>query len=72
MQLSYVIRKFTAVYKSIKSRENLYHFINLNEKQVFAKKKKVPDTLKKKTIRIYNQDIRIELCSEKCAMFKIN
>ena len=62
-----LLRKCTAGYKLSKSQEKINHLMDMDDIKLFAKNKKELETLIH-AVRIYSQDIGIELGIEKCAI----
>ena len=60
MPLNHVLRKCTGGYKFTKSQEKINHQMNMDDIEQFVKKEKELETLIQ-TIRIYSQDIGMEL-----------
>ena len=69
MPLSHVLKKCTGGYKLHKSQEKINHLMYMDDIKVFAKKEKELETLIQ-VVRIYSQDIKMEIGIEKWAMLK--
>ena len=67
MTLNHILRKFTAEYKLIKSKEKMSHLMYMDDIKLFAKNEKELETLIY-AVRIYSQVIAIECDIEKCAI----
>ena len=67
MPFNHILRKCTAWYKRRRSQEKINHLMYMDDIKLFAKKRKVLETLIH-AVRIYNQDIGMECGIEKCAM----
>ena len=67
MPINQILRKCTVGYKLSKSQEEINHLMYMDDMKLFAKNEKELETLIH-VVRIYNQDIRMEFCIEKCAM----
>ena len=67
MPLNHILRKCTAGYKLGRSQEKINHLIYMDDIKLFAKNETELETLIH-TVRIYIQDIGMELGIEKCAM----
>ena len=63
MPLHHIFRKFTAKCKLIKSQEKFNHLMYMDDIKLFAKKEKELET-QIHTVRIYSQDVGMELCIE--------
>ena len=59
MPLNHILWKCTAGYKLIKSQENIYFLMYMDDIKLFAKNKKELETLIQ-TVRIYSQGIEME------------
>ena len=57
-------------YKLTKSQEKINHLMYMDDTKLFAKNEKLLETLIQ-TLRMYNQDIKMEFGIEKCAMLII-
>ena len=66
--LSNIFKKYTGGYKLTKSQEKNYHLMYINDIKISAKNEKEPETLTQ-IIRIYNQDMGMDITSEKYEMF---
>ena len=67
MPLKHIFRKCTAGYKPSKLQEKINHLMYMDHIKPFAKGEKELET-QIQTVRICNQNIRMEFCIEKCAM----
>ena len=67
MPRNHTLRKYTAGYKHCKSQEEINHLMYMDDSKLFAKNEKELETLIQ-TVRIYSQDIGMELDFEKCAI----
>ena len=70
MPLSHILRKCKAGYKLSKSQEKINHVMYMDDIKLFAQNEKELETIIQ-TVRIYNQDIEMEFCVEKCAMLEM-
>ena len=67
MPLNHILRKCAAGYKLSRSQEMINHLMYIDDIKLFAKSEKELETLIY-AVRIYSQDIGMELGIEKCAM----
>ena len=67
MPLNHKLRKYTAVYKISKSQEKINHLMYMDNIKLFAKNETELETLIY-AVRIYSQDIGMELDIEKCVI----
>ena len=67
MPLNYILRKCTAGYKLSRSQEKINHLMYMDDIKLFAKNEKELET-QIHTVRIYIQDIGMELGIKKCAI----
>ena len=67
MPLNHILGKCTAAYKLSRSQEKINHLMNMDDIKLFAKNEKELETLIH-AVRIYSQDIGMELGIEKYAM----
>ena len=65
--LDHILRKCTAVHKLSRSQENINHPMYMDDIKLFTKNEKQLETLLH-AVRIYSQDIGMELSSEKWVM----
>ena len=66
LPLKHILRKCTAGYRLSKLQENINHLMYTDNIKCFAKNEKELETLIQ-TVRIYSQDIGMEISIEKCA-----
>ena len=67
MPLNYILRKCTAGYELCRSQEKINHLMYMDDIKLFAKIEKELET-QIHAVRIYSQDLGMELSIEKCAM----
>ena len=67
MPLNHILRKCTARYKLRRSQEKIKHLMYIDDIKLFIKNEKDPETLIH-AVRIYSQDIGMELGIEKSVM----
>ena len=67
MPLNHILRKCTAGSKLNKSQEKINHLMYMDDIKLFSKNEKELET-QIHAVRVYSQDIGMELSIEKCAM----
>ena len=67
MPLNHILRKCTAGYKLSRLQEKINYLMYMDDIKLFAKNEKEMETLIH-TVRIYSQDIGMEVDIEKCAL----
>ena len=65
--LSLILRKAKAAYEFSESKENINHFLFMDDLKLYSRSEKGLDSLVQ-TVRVFSEDIGMEFGIEKCAM----